>query len=96
MNENSFGALENISREDMAVIASRLIELLNIKKAENKVEFSDKNDIADYAAEAVDILSGLGIINGMGDGTFSPKTNVTRAQGAKVIYELLKQSRRAE
>ncbi|MBR1969232.1 MAG: S-layer homology domain-containing protein [Clostridia bacterium] len=96
MNENNFGALENISREDMAVIASRLIELLNIKKAENKVEFSDKNDIADYAAEAIDTLSGLGIINGMGDGTFSPKTNVTRAQGAKVIYELHKISRRAE
>lgn len=95
IDENNFGASENISREDMTVIASRLIELLNIKKAENKVEFSDKNDIADYATEAVDTLSGLGIINGMGDGTFSPKTNVTRAQGAKVVYELLKLSRRA-
>ena len=96
MDENTFGASANISREDMAVIASRLIDLLGIKKDENEVVFTDKADIAGYAAEAVETLSGLGIINGMGDGTFSPKTNVTRAQGAKVIYELLKISRRAE
>jgi len=34
-------------------------------------------------------LEKQGIINGMGDGTFAPANNATRAQSAKVIYSMM-------
>ena len=35
-------------------------------------------------------MSGCGIINGDGSGRFVPKGNATRAEAAKIIYELIK------
>ncbi len=45
--------------------------------------FSDADSIEH--TEAVDVMNTLGVINGMGDGSFAPKGNVTRAQMAKMI-----------
>jgi len=85
-----FNPTATISRQDMAVIIYRLFELSDTEIMGTKVNFSDEAFISDYAKKAVEALSGAKIINGMGDGTFSPKTAVTRAQAAKVIYELKK------
>ena len=41
--------------------------------------------------EAVDVLTGIGVINGMGDGTFAPQGTLTRAQAAKIVVFLLKE-----
>ncbi|MBR2668145.1 MAG: S-layer homology domain-containing protein, partial [Oscillospiraceae bacterium] len=49
--------------------------------------FSDDADI-EYT-EAVDVLVQIGVIDGMGDGTFNPNGNLTRAQAAKIICYLL-------
>ena len=45
--------------------------------------FSDADKI-DHK-EAVDVMSALGVINGMPDGSFAPAGNVTRAEMAKMI-----------
>lgn len=86
----NFNPQSTISRQDMAVIIYRLFELAGVEVWGESISFSDKTSISAYAKEAVEALSGAGIINGMGDGTFTPKTSVTRAQAAKVIYELSK------
>ncbi len=49
--------------------------------------FTDDADI-EYT-EAVDVLVQIGVIDGMGDGTFNPKGNLTRAQASKIICYLL-------
>ena len=85
----SFNPTGEMSRQDMAVVLFRTAEKLGIKLEGTADEFSDNGDISEYAKEAVKVLSASGIINGMGDGTFSPKTTVTRAQAAKVIYGLM-------
>lgn len=38
---------------------------------------------------AVTVLYAYGIINGMGDGTFQPTANATRAQSAQILYNVL-------
>ncbi len=48
------------------------------------VAFTDVSPGQDYA-EAIEELSGLGIINGFTDGTFRPREPVTRQQFAKMI-----------
>lgn len=50
--------------------------------------FTDIGDVA-WASEAISALSNLGIINGMGDGLFSPQLTVTREQFAKMIVGVM-------
>lgn len=47
-------------------------------------EFTDVDNTHQYF-EAIQSLVARGIVNGMGDGTFAPEANVTRAQFAKMV-----------
>lgn len=47
----------------------------------------DDADKINYT-EAVDVLTGIGVINGMGDGTFNPAGTLTRAQACSIIAKL--------
>ena len=85
---NTFSPAGQMSRQDMAVIMLRVADLLGIELKSNAT-FADETSIAGYAKDAVKKLAGAGIINGVGDNKFSPKTTVTRAQAAKIVYELL-------
>lgn len=92
ISENSFGTGKAITREDAVVIIGRCMDIFEIP-ANDAIEytaFSDENEIAEYAKESVVNLYKKGIINGMDDGVFAPKETVTRAQAAKMIYELCK------
>ena len=79
---------DSITREDAAVIAYRF-SADNITD-NGTAHFADYNDIADYAKNAVNVLSKAKIINGFTDGSFKPKANTTRAEAAKIIYEIMK------
>ena len=81
------GIGENITREDMAVMISRAANLTEIKDDE---EFKDDSLISEYAKNAVYALRKMGVINGMGDGSFAPKNNATRAQTASMLYKAVK------
>ena len=89
MSETVFAPSGTITREDMAVIAHRAMKLCGIEDGAYVSEFYDAAEIAGYAVPAVNQLAGRGIISGMGNNTFAPKGYVTRAQAAKVVYELL-------
>lgn len=85
-----FGSGTNISRQDMAVILKNVLDYLNMEYKTESVSFADGANVADYAADAVKVLSAMSIINGYEDGTFRPSGNATRAEASKVIYELMK------
>ncbi|MBQ4087367.1 MAG: S-layer homology domain-containing protein, partial [Clostridia bacterium] len=89
VSDTEFNPAGTMSRQDMAVIMYRVAGLLGLDVAGDSSVFADNADIADYAKEAVGALSGAGIINGTGNDCFSPKGTVTRAQAAKVVYEVL-------
>lgn len=80
-----------ITRQDMAVMLYRTAQkkMLALKK-ERAVSFSDENLIAPYAQNAVKLLSESGVIGGMQDNSFQPLMTATRAQAAKMIYEMIK------
>lgn len=91
ITEDKFGTGLYITREDAAVLLSRTITSVGkTLTSKSEAEFTDANDISDYAKEHVNIMSAAGIISGMGDGTFVPKGNCTRAQAATVIYNIIK------
>ncbi|MBR2884172.1 MAG: S-layer homology domain-containing protein, partial [Clostridia bacterium] len=75
-----------ITREEMAVILKRAMDYTGWNGELNGAkEFTDGQDISDYAVGSIAAMSAAGIINGMPDGRFMPAANATRAQAAKII-----------
>ena len=89
-SEDRFGVGENITRQDLAVILYRTAEKQGYQFENEKDDFTDFERIGDYAKEAVKSLAGAKIISGMEDGSFAPMESATRAQTAKMVYELMK------
>jgi len=85
--DGSFGVGEILTRQDMAVLSARVI---GTSERGETVKFADDSEISDYAKNSIEILCGLNIMSGIGNGNFAPKDTATRAQAAKVIYEISK------
>ncbi len=92
VNDTSFGAGTNITREDVSVITARIIEKFNkttLAASENaETSFADNDSVSSYAKAGINALVDLKIINGFEDGKFKPKALLTRAEAAKIIYLL--------
>lgn len=86
-----------ITREEMTVIAMNALTyaLKNASEPvaevsalyENDGEFTD-GDISEEYANSVDAAYQIGLVTGMGDGTFKPKETLTRAQAAVVVSKI--------
>jgi hypothetical protein len=59
-------------------------------------EFTDWNDIRDYAKNAVNVLAVQGILNGYEDGSFRPMGQATRAEFAAIIHRSIEASAERE
>ncbi|WP_339300401.1 immunoglobulin-like domain-containing protein [Paenibacillus sp. FSL R5-0623] len=85
-----FGVHENITREDMAVMVYKAIQIKQLALASGEATaFKDEASIANYAKKAVEAIQGAGIINGVGNDEFAPKKNASRAEAAVMIYNVL-------
>lgn len=89
--DGSFGIENPITRQDMATMAYRTVTALNktLRVGAESESFFDAADIAEYARTAVGAIQRAGVINGMGDGSFRPLEQASRAQAAKIISGLL-------
>ena len=82
-----------LTREEMAAVVyramSRSCEYLIADAKENKKDLkkpTDYNEISKWAKNEVVILSEVGVIAGMEDGSFAPKANLTIEQAIQVLY----------
>ena len=91
-SDEYFAANDLVTRQDMAVMIARAAEYVgkDIAEVNAAVDFADKADIAEYAADAVAKLQKGGVINGVTATEFAPKANATRAQAAKMLYGFCK------
>ncbi|MDD4493852.1 MAG: Ig-like domain-containing protein [Eubacteriales bacterium] len=94
MGSSRFAPNDNISRQQLAVIAYRLYKYKNqglnkeVQDKLNQYSFLDTKEIADYAKGAVNFLAGKGIMTG--DGVrFKPNATASRQEAAVVLYRLL-------
>lgn len=89
--DGTFRPNAQITRQDMATMIGRMVELygLNLPEKASPVSFKDAGTIAAYAASAVSQMQRVGIINGFEDQTFRPKEHASREQTAQMIYNLL-------
>lgn len=86
MDDSRFGSGMNISRQDIAVMLYRMAKLPDTG---TDVMFSDMDEAADYAAEAIAALAENKIISGTDSGRFAPAESATRAEAAKMLYGIL-------
>ena len=91
VSEKLFGKGEDITRQDLCVMICRMADIAkgSFENVNASAEFSDGNEIADYAKEAVGRMQTAGIISGYDDNSFRPNGFATRAEAAKIIYETL-------
>lgn len=90
ISETSFGAGKLITREDMAVIIARVLDSKGYGIAESECYFADALQISKYALNAVSGLCKMGILSGMGENNFAPKSNATRAEAAVILSRAYK------
>lgn len=91
IGDGMFGPDQLIAREQGAAILYRTAAQFGIplSPADGAV-FADDSQISGYAREAVYSLKANGIVNGKEDNRFVPQNAMTRAEAAKLIYELWK------
>ncbi|RXJ02579.1 beta-glucanase [Anaerobacillus alkaliphilus] len=92
-----FNPNENITREQMATILIRTIELVKpelLEGVSGSFPYKDSQSISGFAMEYVGIATAIELLNGYedvktGQRTFKPKQETRRVEGAVVLYRLL-------
>lgn len=87
VDKDLFAPSELLNREQAAVILSNLARALNAPLPQAQHTFADE-DISLWAQSAIGQVQGAGIMNGTGDGLFSPQETYTREQSVVTIMNL--------
>ncbi|RAU95722.1 WG repeat-containing protein [Paenibacillus sp. YN15] len=83
---------DSISRQEMAVIAVRILKSYGIHSTAAGTAYADQGQIADWAQDAVKATQSLGIMNGQQGNSFAPLNAASRAEAAAVFYRLMDKS----
>lgn len=88
--DGTFGLGCYITRQDAAVIIyNTLVQLGKHIDGDGNTAFADMASISNYATGAVSALEKMGLINGKGNNMYMPFDNLTRAEGAAMIWRML-------
>jgi hypothetical protein len=91
VGNNMFAPDAWITRQDMAVMIDRALAKKGVSvESQKKEDFTDMDDVSDYAKDSVAGLYKSGFVAGMGDGSFKPMNNLTRAEAAQIVYNCFK------
>lgn len=88
---HEFAPMENVTREEMCVILSKTLNVMNksLEKKKTYNNFSDEDSISSWAKDAVDQMTqDSNILSGVGGNNFSPRGNTTKEQAIIVIYKI--------
>lgn len=96
-SETDFGENDFLTRAEMSTAAIRFLGMDSENKGGGESGYSDV-DAAYWGKYYINIATDLGLVNGNGDGTFSPEDEVTAEQAIKILvcalgYEPKAQSR---
>ncbi|WP_431091182.1 S-layer homology domain-containing protein [Paenibacillus sp. 8b26] len=87
--DGTFKPNQTISREEIVIILSRIVNLSSVNKDDSKGNFTDLSSASSYATNAIKDVAEAGIITGKSDGVFDPQGNATRAEALTIILSAL-------
>ncbi|MCD1259259.1 carbohydrate binding domain-containing protein [Paenibacillus athensensis] len=85
--DNTMHPNDPVSRQDAAVMLSRLLRLGGSGVAD--IVFTDAAAIADYAQDAIQAMAGKGYLSGYSDGSMQPRKALTRAEIATLLDNMI-------
>ena len=92
-DDTTYGPDDQITREQMAAILYRYAQFkaydVSIGEDTNILDFTDAQDISQYAVPAIQWAVGDSVITGFEDGTMRPKANANRAQMAVILNKIV-------
>lgn len=88
-DDGTFRPDEPVTREQLCTILARFLKAKGFTASGSEAAFTDGDSIRNYAKETVSFCTAMGLIQGMPDGTFSPRTETTRAQAATVLLRMV-------
>lgn len=97
-SSDKFDPNANISRQEIAVVLGKAVDLLQIKATADgpaRTPYHDASSFAGYAKDSIEKVSAAGIINGeaiKGSSYFQPNAPTTREASAKVLHVLLQKA----
>ena len=89
--DGTFGVGEEISRQDACVFLYRAAKVTRQKFVNyeiSELSFEDSDNISEYAKESIQKLFTAGVVSGTEDNNFSPLRSITRAEAAKILYNV--------
>ncbi len=85
----TFAPDDSLTREEAAAILQRLINnTIPVPAHELYYEFSDSDDISDWADNSVQVMCNMGVMQGVGDGKFAPKDTYTTEQAIATVIRI--------
>ncbi len=87
--DGKFRPNDPISRQEMVVVAVKMLDYAEKKYEDSDRTFADWDNIGDWAKPYIKIAVGAGIISGMPDGSFAPENNATRAEAVVVLKGII-------
>ena len=86
-----FGPSDLITRQELAVVLSRMIAYLEANMPENPQinKFADSANIADWVAPHAETMRRAGLMKGDTNGNFNATNNASRAEVATIISRML-------
>jgi hypothetical protein len=88
--DGTFDPNARITRQEMSAMLYRAATAMGVSlSAPNGSSFNDDAAIHDWAKESVYSMQASSVLKGVGDNTFDPQGDCSRAQGAVAIYNML-------
>ncbi|MBP1993047.1 DUF4838 domain-containing protein [Paenibacillus eucommiae] len=88
--DGTIGAKRSISRQEIAVMIARLLDLSQQSTEKIESGFTDAGQIAPWAAEAVAAAAAVKVMEGYPDKSFQPSASITRAEAVVTLERALK------
>lgn len=88
--EQNFAPYDYLTREEAATIIVRAVGKFapEMPVTEMYFDYDDVNDVSDWAACSVQIISNLGFMNGVGDNAFAPQETYTAEQSVTTVVRM--------
>jgi len=95
-DNGNFGPSDLITRQELAVVVSRMIKYLEASMPEKPQidKFADSAKIADWVAPHAETMRKAGLMKGDANGNFNATNNASRAEVATIVSRMLADSGR--